>query len=114
MCLFLLLFHTLLKCFRHFFFQQNLTHSTPVGRIINYFSRDFHLIDFWIPSQIEQIVGQTCTIIGMLIIIGMANWVLLLLLVVSVVFVLFHTTFIPSTIELHRLEGLLRSLVFIH
>ncbi|ELP85761.1 multidrug resistance-associated protein, putative [Entamoeba invadens IP1] len=88
---------------------------TPIGRIVNYFSRDFHLIDSRIPSQIDQFIGQCCAIISVCVIISIASYYLIIVLVVVfIVFMIFHNFFIRSSIEMQRLEGLTRSPIFIH
>ncbi|GAB1227961.1 hypothetical protein ENUP19_0365G0023 [Entamoeba nuttalli] len=88
---------------------------TPLGRIVNYFSRDFHLIDSKIPSQIDQFIGQCCSLLATFIIIFMASYILIpIVVIVIIVFLIFHTFFIKASIEMQRLEGLTRSPIFIH
>ncbi|KAL7712918.1 Canalicular multispecific organic anion transporter [Entamoeba marina] len=63
---------------------------TPIGRLLNYFSRDLRFVDFRMPMQYEQFLGQTCDLLAILVAICM------------------------SSIEMQRLEGITRSPMFIH
>ncbi|KAL7712469.1 Canalicular multispecific organic anion transporter [Entamoeba marina] len=88
---------------------------TPIGRLLNFFSKDLRFVDFRMPLQYEQFLGQTLGLIAILVAICMVSYYLIIVIVVVlVVFFLFNRYFIKSSIEMQRLEGITRSPMFIH
>ncbi|ELP94857.1 canalicular multispecific organic anion transporter, putative [Entamoeba invadens IP1] len=88
---------------------------TPLGRLLNHFSRDLRFIDFNLPIQYEIFFGQTCDIIAVFVVICTCSYYLIIVVVVVlIVFLAFHKYFVRSSIEMQRLEGITRSPMFIH
>ncbi|BFU26397.1 ATP-binding cassette, sub-family C, putative [Entamoeba histolytica] len=88
---------------------------TPLGRLLNYFSRDLRFVDFRLPQQYEQFFGQCCDIIAIFVVICTCSYYLIIVVVlVLIAFFLFHKYFVRASIEMQRLEGVTRSPIFIH
>ncbi|ELP91449.1 multidrug resistance-associated protein, putative [Entamoeba invadens IP1] len=88
---------------------------TPLGRLLNYFSRDLRFVDFNLPVQYEMFIGQGCEILSCFIVICVCSYYLVIVVVFSIiVFLIFHTYFVRSSIEMQRIEGISRSPIFIH
>ncbi|ELP92088.1 canalicular multispecific organic anion transporter, putative [Entamoeba invadens IP1] len=88
---------------------------TPLGRLLNYFSRDLRFVDSRLPQQYEQFFGQTCDLIAIFVVICTCSYYLIIVVVfILVAFMCFHKYFVRSSIEMQRLEGITRSPMFIH
>ena len=48
---------------------MSLFDSTPIGRMLNRFSKDMDDIDFWIPVEMDSMIGTFLTILGAIILI---------------------------------------------
>ena len=95
--------------------ERRLTPSTPVGRIVNWFSRDLQKADALLPSKVSQFFTQVGVLVCLTVVICIACWPALpFLAIVGAAILLFHATFIKSTVELQRLEGITRAPVFVH
>ncbi|ELP84449.1 canalicular multispecific organic anion transporter, putative [Entamoeba invadens IP1] len=103
------LIHKLLKCKLGFF------DVTPMGRIINYFSRDFQNVDFTIPPTSEPLIVNITTIVIVAITICKASiYLVILVLVIAIIFVCLYIFVSKPIIELQRLEGITRAPIFVH
>ena len=88
---------------------------TPIGRLLNYFSRDLRFVDFRLPVQYEMFFGQFGNIISIFVVICMCSYYLIIVVVVVLIlFLVFHKYFVRASIEMQRLEGITRSPMFIH
>jgi len=88
---------------------------TPKGRVLNYFSKDFQQIDYIIPANIERLIVNisSVTIIAITVTKTSMMLVILVLVIVGIFFAVYMFTS-KSIIEMQRLEGVLRSPMFIH
>ncbi|GAB1222472.1 hypothetical protein ENUP19_0112G0016 [Entamoeba nuttalli] len=103
------LIHKLLKAKLGFF------DVTPMGRILNYFSRDFHQIDFSLPYYVEPLLSNVSTIVITVITITKASiYLVIFALVIAAIFVAFYIFTVKPVIEMQRLEGVSRSPIFVH
>ena len=48
---------------------MSLFDSTPIGRMLNRFSKDMDDIDFWIPVEMDSMIGTFLTILGAIVLI---------------------------------------------
>uniref|UniRef100_A0A4W3JQM5 ATP-binding cassette sub-family C member 5 n=1 Tax=Callorhinchus milii TaxID=7868 RepID=A0A4W3JQM5_CALMI len=95
-------FHTILRSPMSFF------DTTPVGRIINRFSRDMNEVDVWLPFQAENFLQQLLTVL--FTIATLAAVFPYLLIPVAIILLLF----LLIVIELKRMENISRSPCFSH
>eukprot|EP00026_Physarum_polycephalum_P000168 Phypoly_transcript_00168.p1 GENE.Phypoly_transcript_00168~~Phypoly_transcript_00168.p1 ORF type:complete len:1453 (+),score=233.55 Phypoly_transcript_00168:484-4359(+) len=105
------LHHTLLLKILHvpmYFFD-----TTPIGRVINRFSRDVVSIDSYLPTALEAAVPTTFTVLTIVAVVSTATPVLLvpLLPIVYVIYYL-HQYFMTSSREVQRLESVSRSPIY--
>ena len=88
---------------------------TPVGRLQNYFSRDLRFADFRLPAQYEMLFNMSFDLVAVFVSICMASyWMIIVIVVMLIVFLIFHKYFVRASIEMQRLEGVTRSPMFIH
>ncbi|EDR25855.1 multidrug resistance-associated protein, putative [Entamoeba dispar SAW760] len=88
---------------------------TPMGRVLNYFSRDFQNIDYTLATYIEPLIVNISTIVIVAITITKASiYLVILVLVIAAVFVAFYIFTSKPVIEMQRLEGVSRSPIFVH
>uniref|UniRef100_A0A4W3JDR1 ATP-binding cassette sub-family C member 5 n=1 Tax=Callorhinchus milii TaxID=7868 RepID=A0A4W3JDR1_CALMI len=100
-------FHTILRSPMSFF------DTTPVGRIINRFSRDMNEVDVWLPFQAENFLQQLLTVL--FTIATLAAVFPYLLIPVAIILLLFLLIVMLQAIrELKRMENISRSPCFSH
>ncbi|EGG24152.1 ABC transporter C family protein [Cavenderia fasciculata] len=103
------LFAAILRCPMWFF------DTTPMGRIINRFTRDQDVIDNLIAPSIGQYMGLFMQIIASLIIISIITpYLLIPLAPIIVIYYLLQTYYRYSSRELQRLVSISRSPIFSH
>ncbi|KAJ2961221.1 hypothetical protein NQZ79_g3555 [Umbelopsis isabellina] len=89
--------------------------TTPVGRILNRFSKDFETIDSMIPNYTIQFSKAGINIISILLVVCFTIPTLFLPLSVAMIaFWYIGKLFIEAGIQIRRLESINRSLVFTH
>ncbi|KAI9560845.1 ABC protein [Daphnia sinensis] len=89
--------------------------STPVGRILNIFSRDLDETDCRLPSCIEALVQNMLVVSMSITFIAMVvPWFLIALLLLAVIFILVSRTFRCALRDLKRLENVSRSPIYSH
>jgi len=88
---------------------------TPKGRVLNYFSKDFQQIDYVIPANIERLIVNICSVaIIAITVVQTSIYLVILVLVIATIFLVIYAFASKPIIEMQRLEGVLRSPVFIH
>ena len=88
---------------------------TPIGRLINRFSKDFRQIDFKLPMQIEQYISQISWLLASLIAVMTSVWWLFLIIVPIIIFYyVFQLLFRKGFIELQRYDAITRSPIFVN
>ncbi|KAG2173089.1 hypothetical protein INT43_004462 [Umbelopsis isabellina] len=89
--------------------------TTPVGRILNRFSKDFETIDSLIPNYTMQFSKAGINIISILLVVSFTIPGLLIPLSVAMIALWYlGKQFIQAGIQVRRLEAINRSLVFTH
>jgi ABC-type multidrug transport system fused ATPase/permease subunit len=86
---------------------------TPIGQILNRFSKDLDNIDVILPDLLSQVFIFTFQIISALIITAIGSpFVLLIILPILSAFVWIRTYFSKSSREIKRIDGISRSPIF--
>ncbi|XP_057372866.1 ATP-binding cassette sub-family C member 5-like [Daphnia carinata] len=89
--------------------------STPVGRIINIFSRDLDETDSRIPSSTDTLIQYILVVIMSIFFVVLAvPWFLVALVVLSFIFSLYSRVFRRGLRDLTRLEHVSRSPIYSH
>ncbi|KAG0164899.1 hypothetical protein DFQ28_008804 [Apophysomyces sp. BC1034] len=88
---------------------------TPVGRILNRFSKDFETIDSTIPNDILNFAIQMVVVISSIATVSIVLPVFTVpIIVVAIVNVIFGSMFVNASRELKRLDSVTRSPLFTH
>ena len=86
---------------------------TPVGRVLNRFSRDLDQVDTILPEFFLQFLQNAFVVLGVFIVCAFASWwIVLTYIPMIVLFVLTKNFFEKSSRELKRLEGITRTPIF--
>lgn len=86
---------------------------TPVGRILNGFSRDVDLMDSLLPEYLLQYLQTTFVVLSAMVVCAFASpYLALAYLPMTMLFVMTKRYFDKSSRELKRLEGVTRSPIF--
>ncbi|KAK3802039.1 hypothetical protein RRG08_064632 [Elysia crispata] len=89
--------------------------TTPVGRILNRFSRDVDVLDFSISRQLRLVLQTFFNLVVILVIISYSTPIFLVVVApVMVIYILFQRFYIPSSRQFRRLESASRSPIFSH
>ena len=92
---------------------QTFFDSTPSGRIINRFSRDTEVLDTLLPMVLIQLTGCMFNILTTLVLICVASqWFLIALVPIMGCYVALQRFYVPTTIELQRIESVSRSPIY--
>ena len=87
--------------------------STPSGRIINRFSRDTEVLDTLLPMVLIQLTGCMFNILTTLVLICVASqWFIIALVPIMGCYVALQRFYVPTTIELQRIESVSRSPIY--
>ncbi|GFO38362.1 canalicular multispecific organic anion transporter 1 [Plakobranchus ocellatus] len=87
--------------------------TTPVGRILNRFSRDVDVLDFSISRQLRLVLQTFFNLLVIVAIISYSTPIFLVVIApVMVVYILFQRFYIPSSRQFRRLESASRSPIF--
>eukprot|EP00800_Vazella_pourtalesii_P021766 TRINITY_DN821_c0_g1_i2.p1 TRINITY_DN821_c0_g1~~TRINITY_DN821_c0_g1_i2.p1 ORF type:complete len:1532 (-),score=331.57 TRINITY_DN821_c0_g1_i2:43-4638(-) len=89
--------------------------KTPIGRIMNRFSKDIYLIDESIPMSMSDFINTFFSVMVTIIIISYATPLFLIVVVPMIIFYLFVQRFYVCTSrQLKRIESITRSPVYSH
>jgi len=89
--------------------------STPVGRVLNRFSRDQDTIDTSLMQSVQMMSYQGVSVAGSLMMIGVTSpYFFIGLLPVIIVYIYTQNYFRPTSRELKRLDSISRSPVYAH
>jgi ABC-type multidrug transport system fused ATPase/permease subunit len=91
------------------------TDTTPVGRILNRFSKDFETIDSSIPNDFAWFLQQSLNAISIVLLISYYLPVFALpMLVISIIYIFVGKLFVNASREFKRMESVTRSPIFTH
>ncbi|KAI9463348.1 ABC transporter [Lactarius psammicola] len=89
--------------------------TTPVGRIMNRFSKDIDTIDNVLVDSLRMFINAISSIIGAIVLISiLLPWFLIVVAVVSVLFAMASAFYRASAREIKRLDAILRSSLYSH
>lgn len=89
--------------------------STPLGRILNRFTKDQDNVDDALPDAFEQAVQSLLTVLsGVIVIISVLWWFAIALLPIGAAFWFLGVYYRRTSREIKRLDGVTRSPVFAH
>ncbi|KAH9063931.1 ABC transporter [Lactarius vividus] len=89
--------------------------TTPVGRIMNRFSKDIDTIDNLLADSFRMLINTFSTIIGAIVLISiLLPWFLIAVAVVLVLYAMASAFYRASAREMKRLDAILRSSLYSH
>ncbi|TDL28197.1 ABC transporter [Rickenella mellea] len=89
--------------------------TTPLGRIMNRFSKDIDTIDNLLGDALRMFTGTFAQILGAVILISiLLPWFLIAVVCISIVYYYFAIFYRSSARELKRLDAILRSSLYSH
>ncbi|CAF3575220.1 unnamed protein product [Rotaria sp. Silwood1] len=87
--------------------------TTPIGRIINRFSKDIDSVDSALPNAFSQALTTLITVIATLIILTYGSWFAIIEFIpLAFLFIYIQRIYISSSRQLRRLDSVTRSLIF--
>ncbi|GFO05509.1 canalicular multispecific organic anion transporter 1, partial [Plakobranchus ocellatus] len=89
--------------------------TTPLGRVMNRFSRDIEVVDNMLPLIVRDYVTTMFACLVTLIIICISSPLFLSLIIpILIIFLFIQNFYIPTSRQLKRIESVTRSPVYIH
>ncbi|EDV20619.1 uncharacterized protein TRIADDRAFT_50946 [Trichoplax adhaerens] len=89
--------------------------TTPLGRIVNRFSKDIYVIDEIIPMIMNMFLGMVCSVISILVVICVSTPFFLIVIVpLAIVYILTQRFYVATSRQLKRLESISRSPIYSH
>ncbi|KAK0469891.1 ABC transporter [Desarmillaria tabescens] len=89
--------------------------TTPLGRIMNRFSKDIDTIDNLLGDALRMFAGTTSSILGAIILIAIIlPWFLIAVFIILIVYIYAAAFYRASARELKRLDAVLRSTLYSH
>ncbi|EGG17998.1 ABC transporter C family protein [Cavenderia fasciculata] len=89
--------------------------TTPIGRILNRFSKDQFTIDEVISRTFGMFLNTFCQVFGSIIVIGIVSpFIILAMIPIAALFFYIQKYYLNSSRELTRLEGISRSPIYAH
>jgi ABC-type multidrug transport system fused ATPase/permease subunit len=89
--------------------------TTPLGRIVNRFSRDTDVIDAYLPAMFFSWVAMLFNVIGTIFVISFATpWFLVVAIPLIIAYYLFQKFYISTSRQIKRIESITRSPIYSH
>ena len=89
--------------------------TTPLGRILNRFSKDIDMVDVTIPSQLRSIMSTLLTVVGTIVVICYTSPIFIVIVIpIGCVFWLIQRIYIKTARQVKRLESITRSPIYSH
>uniref|UniRef100_A0A1X7VVN1 ABC-type glutathione-S-conjugate transporter n=1 Tax=Amphimedon queenslandica TaxID=400682 RepID=A0A1X7VVN1_AMPQE len=89
--------------------------TTPLGRILNRFSKDIYTIDEAIPRSYKMFLMTLLSVASTIIVISIASpWFLIIIVPLMVLYVLIQRFYVATSRQLKRLESSSRSPIYSH
>lgn len=88
---------------------------TPLGRVVNRFSRDTDMIDAYLPAMMFSWVSMFFNLIGTIFVISYSTpWFLAVVVPLMIAYYFFQKFYIATSRQLKRLESITRSPIYSH
>ncbi|XP_059143447.1 multidrug resistance-associated protein 1-like isoform X2 [Physella acuta] len=89
--------------------------TTPIGRIVNRFSRDVETIDNSLPGTIRTFYNCVFGVLGTIVIISYSTPLFLVVIIpLGIMYWLIQRFYIPTSRQLKRIESTTRSPIYVH
>ena len=89
--------------------------STPVGRIINRFSKDIEAVETSIPDSYKSLMRCVFAVLSTVLVVSVSTPLFLIPFVpITIVYIFCQRYFVASTRQLKRLESVSKSPIFSH
>ena len=87
--------------------------TTPLGRILNRFSKDIDMVDVTIPAQLRSIMSTLLTVVGTVVVICYTSPIFIVIVIpIGCVFWLVQRIYIKTARQVERLESVTRSPIY--
>lgn len=87
--------------------------TTPLGRILNRFSKDIDMVDVTIPAQLRSIMSTLLTVVGTVVVICYTSPIFIVIVIpIGCVFWLVQRIYIKTARQVKRLESVTRSPIY--
>ncbi|NWV38486.1 MRP6 protein, partial [Grantiella picta] len=107
--LFLQLLNNVMRC-PMLFFEQ-----TPIGHLLNRFSRDMDAVDSVIPDKLKSVLGFLFNLLEIYLVIVVATpWAAMAILPLTVLYAAFQHFYVSTSCQLRRMEAASRSPIYSH
>ncbi|NWY45608.1 MRP1 protein, partial [Sylvia atricapilla] len=107
--LFLQLLSNVLRCPLPFFEQ------TPIGHLLNRFSRDMDAVDSVLPDKLKSVLGFLFSLLEIYLVIVVATpWAAMAIVPLTVLYAAFQHFYVTTSCQLRRLEAASRSPLYSH
>ena len=89
--------------------------TTPLGRILNRFSKDIDIVDVTIPGILRGLISQLLGVLGTIIIVCYSNvYFIAVIIPLGLVFYLLQKFYVSTARQVKRLESISRSPIYSH
>eukprot|EP00043_Microstomoeca_roanoka_P016335 m.166363 g.166363 ORF g.166363 m.166363 type:complete len:1602 (+) comp16436_c27_seq1:218-5023(+) len=89
--------------------------TTPMGRILNRFSKDIYVIDETIPSSLRSFLSTFMQVISIVVVISISTPIFMAaVLPMGVLYYYIQKFYVPTSRQLNRLESVSRSPIYAH
>eukprot|EP00095_Tigriopus_kingsejongensis_P010546 maker-scaffold349_size200065-snap-gene-1.33 protein:Tk10546 transcript:maker-scaffold349_size200065-snap-gene-1.33-mRNA-1 annotation:"multidrug resistance-associated protein 1 isoform x1" len=89
--------------------------TTPLGRILNRFSKDIDIVDVTIPMNIRMLLNQSFNVLGTLVVICFANPIFIAVVVpVALMYYFLQKFYVTTARQVKRMESITRSPIYSH
>lgn len=94
---------------------MELFDTTPLGRILNRFSKDVNILDNVLPELLMVFVSQLFAVLGTMVVISISSaWFLIVIVPIMVIYYFVQRFYVATTRQLTRLESITRSPIYSH
>lgn len=108
-----ILHNDLLRAVLHW--PMEIFDTTPLGRILNRFSKDVNVLDNVLPELLMIFIAQVFAVIGTMVAISISSaWFLIVVVPILVFYYFIQGFYVATTRQLTRLESITRSPIYSH
>ncbi|XP_041373545.1 multidrug resistance-associated protein 1-like isoform X2 [Gigantopelta aegis] len=89
--------------------------TTPIGRIVNRFSRDVETVDNNLPRTLRMWIMCVFSVLSVIVVVSYSTPIFLVMLVpLGILYILIQRFYIPTSRQLKRIESVTRSPIYTH